>query len=226
MQTKGSYTLRRLFPGLDEEDLNKLQEASNQITLRKGKNLFVGGDTPRSIYAISHGCMKIVRENPEGGSLIVRVVRAGEVLGLHEVFTGTNYIRTAVALRDSEIFAIEIKAFMELVNRRPSLSAYFLKNLCTEVARLERRLESTMFRTAKSRVAGVLFELHGTFGEVGNNVFEPPLSRRDIAEMADVAPETVSRVLADLKVGGILDAQGPVFRVLDLNAFAGEAEGA
>jgi CRP-like cAMP-binding protein len=222
---KVSFSLRKLFPGLTDEDLFFLQENSSMIVLRKGKNLFVGGDTPRSVYAVANGCLKIVRENSEGGSLIVRVVKSGEVLGLNEVFTGTNYLRTAVALRDSEIFAVDMRAMQEVLKRRPELAMHFLANMSQEIVKLERRLEASMFKTAKSRVAGVLFELHGAFGEADTNVFEPPLSRRDIAEMADVAPETVSRVLADLKVGGVLDAQGPVFRVLDSGAFAGEVEG-
>ncbi len=226
MQTKSSFSLRKLFPGLDEEELTKLQQASSVIMLRKGKNLFVGGDTPRSVYAIANGCLKIVRENSEGGNLIVRVVKSGEVLGLNEIFLNSNYLRTAVALRDSEIFAIDIRTLVDIVNRKPELAIHFMKNLCQEIGKLERRLEASMFKTAKSRVTGVLFDLHGSFADNANDsVFEPPLSRRDIAEMADVAPETVSRVLADLKVGGVLDSQGPVFRVLDANAFAGEAQG-
>jgi CRP/FNR family transcriptional regulator len=223
---KVSYSLRRMFPGLTDEDLVKIQEGSNMLMLRKGKNLFVGGDAPRSVYAIANGCLKIVRENADGGSLIVRVVKSGEVLGLNEMVMGTNYVRTAVALRDSEIFAIDIRVLEEVLKTKPELLYHFLKTMSSEIGKLERRLEASMFKTAKSRVTGVLFELHGSFAEANTNTFEPPLSRRDIAEMADVAPETVSRVLADLKVGGVLDSQGPVFRVLDANAFAGEAEGA
>lgn len=225
MQTKGNYSLKKIFPMLDDEGLQKLQDSSSVISLRRGKNLFVAGDTPRSVYAIANGCMKIVREHAEGGNMIVRIVKSGDALGINEVLTGTNYLRTAVALRDCEIFAIDLRVFTELLNKRPALSIQFLKNMCAEVSRLEHRLESSMFRTAKTRVTGVLYELHGAFVQADGNTFEPPLSRRDIAEMADVAPETVSRVLADLKVGGVLDAQGPTFRVMNINAFVGEAEG-
>ncbi len=223
---KVSYSLRRMLPGLSDEEVLRIQENSSMIMLRKGKNLFVGGDTPRSVYAIANGCLKIVRENAEGGSLIVRVVKSGEVLGLNEMVLGANYVRTAIALRDSEIFSIDMRVLEEVLKTKPQVLLHFLKNMSMEIGKLERRLEASMFKTAKSRVAGVLFELHGAFAEANNNTFEPPVSRRDIAEMADVAPETVSRVLADLKVGGVLDSQGPVFRVLDANAFAGEAEGA
>lgn len=223
---RGSISLRKIFPGITDEDMAQLQASANMIVLRKGKNLFVGGDTPRSIYAVANGCLKIVRENPEGGSLIVRVVKSGDVLGLNEVFTETNYVRTAVALRDSEIFAFDIRTVKDILARRPELTSHFMRLMSQDIVRLERRLEASMFRTAKSRVTGVLYELQGAFSDANNSTFEPPLSRRDIAEMADVAPETVSRVLADLKVGGVLDSQGPVFRVLNAHAFAGEAQGA
>jgi CRP-like cAMP-binding protein len=224
MQTKGTYTLKRLFPALDDTDLAKLQEQSTVIMLRRGKNLFVGGDAPRSVYALANGCLKLVRETTDGGNIIIQVVKSGEIIGLNEIFTESNYSRTAVALRDSEIFAIDTRTLLEVTLRKATLPIQFLKTLCGENTRLERRLEAGMFKTARTRVASVLFDLYKSFSEQGSSVFEPPVSRRDIAELADVAPETVSRVLADLKTSGVLEPHGPAFKILDMNAFSGEAE--
>lgn len=224
VKTKGTYTLRRLFPSLNEEELTALQHHSSVIRLRRGQNLFIAGDTPRSIYAVANGCLKIVRESVEGESVITRIVRPGQIVGIREIFGEFKYGRTSVALKESEVFAIDAQATLDLIARSPAVSMQFMKIFCVELARMEKRIESDLYRTAKSRVASVVHELFALFAEEGQKLFEPPLNRRDIAELADVTPETVSRALADFKSAGLLETQGSAFHILDASGLLNEAE--
>jgi CRP-like cAMP-binding protein len=221
---KGTFTLRRLFPALNEEELNRIQENSSVIRLRRGQNLFISGDSPRSIYGVANGCLKIVRESAEGESVITRVVRPGHIVGIREVFGEFKYSRTSVALKDSEVFSIDAHAVMDLISRSPAASLQFMKIFCNELARLEKRIENDLYKPAKNRVASVIYELFTLFADDGKTSFEPPLNRRDIAELADVTPETVSRAIADLKQAGILETQGAVFHILDTDELQNEAE--
>jgi CRP-like cAMP-binding protein len=84
-----------------------------------------------------------------------------------------------------------------------------------ELARLERRLESKLYVPARSRVAAVVADLFTWFGEGSGAPFTPPVNRRDIAELADVTPETVSRALSELKSCGAIETKGASFRVVD-----------
>ncbi|KAB8039217.1 cyclic nucleotide-binding domain-containing protein [Silvanigrella paludirubra] len=223
-KTKGTYTLRRLFPSLSEEDLLRFQENSSVIRLKKGQNLFISGDTPRSIYGVANGCLKIVRESQEGESVITRIVRAGQIVGIREVFGEFKYGRTSVALKDSEVFSIEKTIVLDLIQRSPAVSLQFMKIFCNELSRLEKRIESDLYRPAKNRVASVIFELFNLFADEGAQNFEPPLNRRDIAELADVTPETVSRAIADFKQAGIMETHGSSFTILDTISLQNEAE--
>ena len=224
MKSKGTYTLRRLFPSLREEEIAKIQEHSSVIRLRKGQNLFISGDSPRSIYAVANGCLKIVREGTEGESVITRIVRPGQIVGIREVFGEFKYLRTSVALKDSEVFSIDARATLDLIVRSPSVSMQFMKIFCTELARLEKRIESDLYRPAKSRVASVILELHSLFADEGSNHFEPPLNRRELAELADVTPETVSRAIADFKSNGMLETQGSSFNIIEMEDLRSEAD--
>lgn len=221
---KGTFTLRRLFPALSEDEIGKLQENSSVIRLRKGQNLFIAGDSPRCIYGVANGCLKIVREGPEGESVITRVVRPGNIVGIREVFGEFKYSRTSVALKDSEVFSIDARSIFELLSRSPAVSLQFMKIFCNELARLEKRIENDLYKPARNRVAAVIYELFTLFADEGQTTFEPPLNRRDIAELADVTPETVSRAVADLRQNGVLETQGAVFHILDPDELFNEAE--
>jgi CRP-like cAMP-binding protein len=221
---RGTFTIRRLFPSLSEEDLIIFQDNSSIIKLKKGQNLFISGDSPRSIYGVANGCLKIIREGPEGESVITRIARAGTIVGIREVFGEFKYSRTSVALKDSEVFAIDKEMVVNLIKRNPAVSMQFMKIFCNELARMEKRIESDLYRPAKNRVASVIFELYNLFAEEGVPTFEPPLNRRDIAELADVTPETVSRSIADFKQNGMLETHGSTFTIIDVNALQNEAE--
>ena len=224
MKSKGTYTLRRLFPSLDESEIHKLESSSSVIKLRRGQNLFIAGDASRAVYGVASGCIKIVREGPEGESVITRIVRAGHIVGIREVFGEFKYSRTAVGLKDGEVYSIDAHAVLELCQRQPQIAVQFMKIFCNELARMEQRIESDLYRPAKSRVAGVIHELFTVFADDGQTSFEPPLNRREIAELADVTPETVSRALADFKANGLLETQGALFHILDPEALLNEGE--
>jgi CRP-like cAMP-binding protein len=224
-KTKGTYTLRRLFPTLKEEEIVYLQQHSSVIRLKKGQNLFLSGDKPRSIYGVAHGCLKIMIETQDGDAVITRIVQSGSILGIREVFSDSYYTRTSVALKDSEVFSIESHSVFILIQKNPSVAFQFMKIFCSELARMERRIESDLYRTAKARVAAVLFDLFFLFAESEKRWFNIPLNRRDIAALADVTPETVSRSLAELKQSGLLETKGSSFNITDLNLFRQEAEG-
>jgi CRP-like cAMP-binding protein len=224
IKSKGTYTLRRLFPSLDEKEIERLADAASLLRVRKGQNLFISGDTPKSIYAVANGCLKISRETSDGDSVLLRILRPGQIVGIRELFGEFKYSRTVVALRESEVFSIENKAIIDLIQRYPSISVQFMKIFCLEIARLERRIEHDLYRTARARIAGVIMELHQLFSDEQKLSFEPPLSRRDIAELSDVTPETVSRTLAEFRSQGILDVQGSLFHILDEGALQQEIE--
>lgn len=223
-RARGTYTLRRLFPSLDELALKKLERNTSVLRLRRGQNLFIAGDKPRSIYAVANGCMKIVRENADGDSVITRIARPGDIVGIREVFGEFNYGRTSVALKDSEVFSIDAQTTQALIRESSAIALQFMKIFCTELARMERRIESDLYRPARSRVAAVVYELYQIFAVEGELSFEPPLNRREIAELADVTPETVSRSLAEFRSAGLVDARGSVFHIREPMALFNEAE--
>jgi CRP-like cAMP-binding protein len=222
--TKGTVTLRRFFPDLSEKEMAFLQEGASLLKFKKGQNLFLSGDTPRSLYAIANGCLKIVRENQDGDSLISRIVVPGNLIGIRELFGELKYNRAAIALKDSEVFSIDKNTLMHLQKTNNSLSYQLLKALSFELENLEQRLEQNLFRSAKARVAYSICELFHFFSFENKQFFILPVSKRDLAELSDVTPETVSRCLAEFKQAGILETQGSKMKVLDLISLQNEAE--
>ena len=60
-----------------------------------GALLFVEGQTPRGVYVLCSGKVKLSTTSKEGKVLILKQAEAGEVLGLSAAISGTNYEMTA-----------------------------------------------------------------------------------------------------------------------------------
>lgn len=219
-----TFTLRRIFPLLVEEDLQLLQHNSLVIKLKKGQNLFLSGDYPRSIYCVASGCLKIVREGHDGDSVLIRVVKAGEFVGMREVFGEFKYSRTCIALKETEVFSIDKEFSVSLLEKNPKVSLQFMRIFSNELARIESRIETRLHKAAKNRVAATILDLYHLFSEDDSLTFDVPLNRRDIAELSDVTPETVSRCLAELKKLGLIEVRGSTFVIRDLYTLEMEAE--
>ena len=72
----------------------------------------------------------------------------------------------------------------------------------------------------RTRVATALLKLAERLGDADEQgiLIRAPLSRQDLAAMVGATPETVSRVMADLKREGLIDTGRQWVRVLDSEA--------
>jgi CRP/FNR family transcriptional regulator len=68
------------LPKQSVDDLDKIKYAS---AFPPGAVLFVEGQSPRGVYIICSGRVKLTTTSRDGKTLILRIAEAGEVLGLH-----------------------------------------------------------------------------------------------------------------------------------------------
>jgi len=75
--------------------LRSVDEASHHSVMPAGALLFVEGQTPRGVFILCSGVVKLSTTSKEGKVLILKQAEAGEVLGLSAAISGTNYEMTA-----------------------------------------------------------------------------------------------------------------------------------
>lgn len=213
-----NYLLSQIFNDFTAQDIEFLEKRTNVLKLKRGQPLFLAGDTSEYLYAVLSGSLKILRENNAGHSVITRIVGPKKLVGLREFFANFIYIRSCLSLEDSEILAIHHDAIMTLMKRNTTVSMHFIKLFATELKRMEDMLESHLNRSAKKRLSGILYDFYQMFSKKHSKSFRSPLKRKDLAELAGMSPETVSRILNELKVLKILQTSGRNFVILDPQA--------
>src|SRR5436309_6098514 len=100
------------LPRQSVEDLDRIKFAN---AFPAGAVLFVEGQSPRGIYVICSGRVKLTTTSREGKTLILRIAEAGEVLGLHGTVSGKPYELTAETLQPCQLDFVKRDEFLEFL---------------------------------------------------------------------------------------------------------------
>src|SRR5215470_10922832 len=91
-----------MFSGLPPAVSQALEDAAFTTTYPSGSVLFTEGQSPRGIYLLRHGRVKLSVRNRDGKLSILRIAQAGEVLGMSAAVSGAVSDRSCDATAETQ----------------------------------------------------------------------------------------------------------------------------
>jgi CRP/FNR family cyclic AMP-dependent transcriptional regulator len=176
-----------------------------------GERLFAVGDAGDGCYRLEKGAVKISIAAPGGEERIIAILGPGALVGELSMIDGLPRSASVIALQDCELRFISRKAFEEFANAFPENNQVLLAILAARLRQVDEALVTTTFMTVRARVARALLELAELIGKpsgTGQIVFKEKISQADLAAMAGVARENVSRVLSDWRRRKLVNGSG------------------
>jgi len=101
-----------------------------------------------------------------------------------------------------------------LIHKYPDIAKQFIQILSNNVLDKEEQLLQLAYHSVRKRLAEVLIRLSAT--EILNDQLTLKVSRDNLASLAGMATETVSRILSDFKDENIIERKGSVIQILSL----------
>src|ERR1700732_5129140 len=92
----------RLFCNLPSAAIQALAAITPAAVYPKGAMLFVEGQSPRGVFVLCSGRVKLSTSSADGRTLILRMSESGEVLGLPATVTGKPYELTAEVIEPTQ----------------------------------------------------------------------------------------------------------------------------
>src|SRR5580704_14436789 len=114
---KDGFFCQMAAPSL--KDFEKIKFTSSYPT---GALLFVEGQVPRGVYMLCKGRVKLTMASAEGKTIIVRVVEAGELLGLHSAISGDAHEVSAETLQPCQVDFVRRDDFLKLLREHPDVA--------------------------------------------------------------------------------------------------------
>ncbi len=210
-----------LFKALDEASLARLASATTRRVLTGGERLFSKGDMPSGMYLVVHGEIRLIAHSPVRGERLTGVVGAGRSFGEPMMFLERPALVHAQAAGDALVLHVPRQAIFAEIERSPRFARRVIASLSQRIESLVHELDRQALGNGRSRLVDYL--VRGAGQDPGPQLFRLPATKAAIASQLNLTPEHFSRLLHELAAAGLLQVQGRVIAVPDVQRLAGAA---
>lgn len=205
------------FCQLEPKVLTDFNAARSTATYPSGAVLYLEKQDPRGVFVLCAGEVKLSISSSAGKTLILRIAKPGEILGLMAVLANTPYEATAETLHPCQVAFIRRDDFLNLLAKHPEMHRGVVKQLTTLYNGACEQLRTVgLSASAPERVARLLLEWasEGKPSKSGTQV-KLPLTHQEIAEFVGTSRETVTRTLSEFKTKHLVVLQGSTLTITD-----------
>jgi CRP/FNR family transcriptional regulator, cyclic AMP receptor protein len=199
MATKSS-TSDSLLSILPAELSTDLFGQARTVNLARNQILFLSGDPADGCYLVHDGLLKVNMVAPSGAERVLAILGSGTLVGELSMIDGAPRSASVTAIRDSKLGFISRATFDAFTRTHPDIYRHMTSLLARRLRDVDDVLTATSLLPLKGRVARALLSLSEAFGkDVGSGriLINQKVSQADIAAMAGIARENVSRILQE-----------------------------
>jgi CRP/FNR family transcriptional regulator, cyclic AMP receptor protein len=192
--------MRRLLSKLPGDLPTKLFANANRVRLATGKILFRAGATGDGCYRVEDGLLKVTMVSSSGAERILEFLGPGDIVGEISIIDGLPRPETVVAVCDATLSSVSRAEFEAFAEEHPEVYKSLVKVLAHRLRDTDTMVAAGSFLSLKGRVAQTMLELANHFGQEiasGRIVIRQKIGQNDIAAMAGIARENLTRVLND-----------------------------
>ncbi|MET1054545.1 MAG: response regulator [Pedobacter sp.] len=195
------------------KELDKMILERKVRSIKKKQIIYYEGDTVSGIYLVLSGKVKTIKLSEDGRELLTGMYGPDEYFGIPALLLNEPYAETAEALEDTTVCQLPKEMLEELLNRYPDVARQFIHILSNNLLDKEEQLLQLAYHSVRKRMAEVLIRLCKLEKQDGQISLR--ISRDNLAAMAGMATETVSRILSDFRDEGIIERKGSQIGILD-----------
>jgi CRP/FNR family cyclic AMP-dependent transcriptional regulator len=180
------------------KDFNAIRSTA---TYPGGALLFLEKQESRGVFVLCVGEVKLSISSSAGKTLILRVAKAGEVLGLMATMGAIPYEVTAETLHPCQVAFIRRDDFMHFVAKHPEVYQNAVKQLSSLYSGACDQLRTVgLSASAPEKLARLLLSWSGDAKTTKTGTpIKVPLTHEEIAEFIGTTRETVTRTLSEFK---------------------------
>jgi len=191
-----------LLSGLPEYLSASLFNSATQKQLNANEVLFLAGDAGDGCYRVEDGLLKVTMVSRSGNERILAFFGPGAIVGELSMIDGRPRSASVVAVRAAKLSFLSRAAFDDFATKHPEVYQSLLTLIAARLRETDAAVAAGSFLPPRGRVALTLLELAKDFGQdvgSGRIVIRQKIGQSDLAAMAGIARENISRILNDWK---------------------------
>lgn len=194
-----------LFEGISYEDKLRIEKLTVTRNLDKNEYAYFPDDPSTDIHFVASGRIKLGKHSVQGKETIKAIVYEGEMFGEMGLLDSENCDKRrdyAQAMdEDTIVCTISYQNMQQIIDEHPKLNNKVIQQITKRLKRTENRLESIMFKDARTRLVEFIKELAKDLGKpVGHEILvKHRLTHQEIANITAISRQKVTTLLNELK---------------------------
>lgn len=182
-----------------------------------GAILFLQNQAARGVFVLCGGEVKLSISSSEGKTLILRIAKPGEILGLMATMSGSPYEVTAETLHPCQVSFVRRDDFLRFITKHPEAYQGVVRQLSNNYSGTCKQLRTVGLSTSvPEKLARLLLDWSAESNDHKQNAqIKMPLTHQEIGEFIGTTRETVTRTLSDFKVRHLVRVQGSTLMICD-----------
>ena len=214
------------FCQLSKSSLKVLDIIRYTTAYPAGALLFVEQESPRGVFLICKGRVKLSMTSSEGKALTLRIAKPGEALGLHAVVSGQLCQATAETLEPCQVNFLRREDFLQLLRQHAEASLSAAQQLSASYQTACQQIRSLgLTHSAGEKLARFLLESSEKSPDTKERLrLRLTMTHEEIGRIIGATRETVTRTLGEFKKKHLVVQNGSVLFIQNkaaLEEFAG-----
>jgi CRP/FNR family transcriptional regulator len=203
-------TPEKNFGDLSPAIAEALEHDAVTTTYPTGAVLFAEGQSPRGVYFVRRGRVKLSVCGSDGRTLILRIADVGCPLGVAAVVSGRQYEATAETQEPSEISFLRQSDLLRLMRMHGEFALWVTQHISADYASTCREIRDLILSdSASEKLARLLMGwLDQNTKSKNPSTMKLALTHEEIGQMIGSSRETVSRLFAGFKKQHIIQQSG------------------
>jgi len=209
-----------LLKELSHEELEEIDRKTTMKTSSKGEYIYFPDEPSKIIFFLKKGRVKIGTFSDEGKEIIKAILYPGEIFG-ELAIAGQEKRRDFAMAMDAEVdmCAMNVNDIKEMMKSNPGLSLKVTAQIGERLLNMERKLESLIFKDARTRIIDFLIEMAEKHGQkIGDEILiKHNITHQDMANLTATSRQTVTTILNELRDQDLIYMERKKILIRDIN---------
>lgn len=210
-----------LFRELNSMEIERVEHIAIQRFYKKKSIIFTEGDEKEAVYFIADGLVKAFKTDEQGHEQIVSILKNGDMFPHIGFFNQDPYPATTEAMIDTELLAIPMTSFEQLLLNTPTIAVKLLGVLGAKIKELQERIQGFTGQDVNNRALSFLMKLAEQHGDQKGNTIRLhlPMTHQEFANAVGTTRESISRLFMQLRKDKIIQMDRNRIILIDTEAF-------
>lgn len=192
---------------LPQSGIRELNAIRQNAFYPRGVVLYAEGETPRGVYILCSGEVRLTAGSNHGSEVILRVAGRGDILGLSNTLSREPHRVRAQTLSACQIGFVPRLQFLQFFRAHPDVALRIAEYLSLELQGAWEQIQLvTLAPSSNAKLIRFLLAWAANHGQsfAEGTSLALYMTHEEIAQSIGVSRETVSRALAELRADNLI----------------------